>query len=118
MKRDGDGRDVQLMDRARQVLDGAGLACAGACAPAGRRLASSRPNSFVKIAPKAATPIEPPTCLNSVHLHPAVVLLAVTAGASLFGIAGAFLAVPVAAVVAAVHASLSAEESVSRTAPS
>ena len=41
-----------------------------------------------------------------------------TAGGSLFGIAGAFLAVPVTAVVAAVHASLAAEEPVSRTAPS
>ena len=33
-------------------------------------------------------------------LHPVVVLLAVTAGGSLWGIVGAFLAVPVAAVVA------------------
>lgn len=35
-----------------------------------------------------------------VHLHPLVVLLSLTAGAVLFGILGAFLAVPVAAVVA------------------
>ncbi|MEJ8281667.1 AI-2E family transporter [Pseudonocardia spirodelae] len=37
---------------------------------------------------------------QSLKLHGAVVLLAVTAGGSLYGIAGAFLAVPVAAVVA------------------
>lgn len=37
-----------------------------------------------------------------VHLHPAVVLLAITAGGTLGGIAGAFLAVPLAAVVASV----------------
>jgi predicted PurR-regulated permease PerM len=47
---------------------------------------------------------------RSVHLHPAVVLLAVTAGGSLFGIAGAYLAVPVTAVTAAVFGSLSSEE--------
>jgi predicted PurR-regulated permease PerM len=46
---------------------------------------------------------------RSVHLHPAVVLLAVTAGGSLFGIAGAYLAVPVTAVVAAVFGSLSSD---------
>jgi predicted PurR-regulated permease PerM len=46
---------------------------------------------------------------RSVHLHPAVVLLAVTAGGSLFGIAGAYLAVPVTAVVTAVCGSLSSE---------
>lgn len=39
---------------------------------------------------------------KSLGLHAAVVLLAVTAGGSLFGIAGAFLAVPVAAAVAVV----------------
>ncbi|PPK93173.1 putative PurR-regulated permease PerM [Kineococcus xinjiangensis] len=38
-----------------------------------------------------------------VSLHPAVVILAVTAGGTLLGIAGAFLAVPVAAVVATVY---------------
>ncbi|MBD0322868.1 MAG: AI-2E family transporter [Aldersonia sp.] len=37
---------------------------------------------------------------RSMKLHAVVVLLAVTAGGSLYGIAGAFLAVPVAAVVA------------------
>ncbi len=39
---------------------------------------------------------------KSLSLHPAVVLLSVTAGGSLFGIAGAFFAVPVAAVFAVV----------------
>ena len=47
---------------------------------------------------------------RSVHLHPAVVLLAVAAGGSLFGIAGAYLAVPVTAVAAAVFGSLSSED--------
>ncbi|MET1038078.1 MAG: AI-2E family transporter [Aeromicrobium sp.] len=37
---------------------------------------------------------------KSLNLHPAVVLLSVTAGGSLFGVTGAFLAVPVAASVA------------------
>lgn len=37
---------------------------------------------------------------QSLRLHPAVVLLSVTAGGTLFGITGAFLAVPVAAIVA------------------
>lgn len=39
---------------------------------------------------------------RSLHLHAVIVLLAVTAGGTLFGIIGAFLAVPVAAVTAAV----------------
>ncbi|MDT7581798.1 MAG: putative heme transporter [Pseudonocardiales bacterium] len=39
---------------------------------------------------------------KSLQLHAAVVLLAVTAGSSLYGIAGAFLAVPAAAAVATV----------------
>jgi putative heme transporter len=46
---------------------------------------------------------------RSVDLHPAVILLAVAAGGSLFGIVGAYLAVPVTAVVFAVIASLDAE---------
>jgi predicted PurR-regulated permease PerM len=46
---------------------------------------------------------------RTVDLHPAVILLAVAAGASLFGILGAYLAVPVTAVVFAVVASLRAE---------
>ena len=62
--------------------------------------------------------LQPMIQSRSLHLHPAIVLLAVTAGGSLFGIAGAFLAVPVAAVVAAVHGSLAAEEPSSETAPS
>ena len=37
---------------------------------------------------------------KNMNLHPAIVLLSVTAGGSLFGITGAFLAVPVAATVA------------------
>ena len=47
---------------------------------------------------------------RKVDLHPAVILLAVAAGGSLFGLAGAYLAVPVTAVVSAVWASLAAEE--------
>jgi putative heme transporter len=43
---------------------------------------------------------------RTVHLHPAVILLAVAAGASLFGIIGAYLAVPVTAVVFTVVASV------------
>src|SRR4029453_1162202 len=39
---------------------------------------------------------------KSLNLHAAVVLLAVTAGGSLYGIAGAFLAVPIAAAGAGV----------------
>jgi putative heme transporter len=46
---------------------------------------------------------------RTVDLHPAVILLAVAAGASLFGIAGAYLAVPVTAVAFAVVAALRAE---------
>jgi putative heme transporter len=48
---------------------------------------------------------------RTVDLHPAVILLAVAAGASLFGILGAYLAVPVTAVVFAVIASLESEPS-------
>jgi putative heme transporter len=46
---------------------------------------------------------------RTVDLHPAVILLAVAAGASLAGIPGAYLAVPVTAVVFAVIASLETE---------
>jgi predicted PurR-regulated permease PerM len=46
-----------------------------------------------------------------VDLHPAVILLAVAAGGSLFGIPGAYLAVPVTAVATAVFGSLSEEPS-------
>lgn len=47
---------------------------------------------------------------RTVDLHPAVILLAVAAGASLFGILGAYLAVPVTAVVFAVVASVGVED--------
>ncbi len=43
---------------------------------------------------------------RTVNLHPLVILLAVAAGASLFGVPGAYLAVPVTAVAFAVIASL------------
>jgi predicted PurR-regulated permease PerM len=46
---------------------------------------------------------------RTVDLHPAVILLAVAAGGSLFGILGAYLAVPVTAVVAAVLIALQEE---------
>jgi putative heme transporter len=49
---------------------------------------------------------------RTVDLHPAVILLSVAAGASLFGILGAYLAVPVTAVVFAVIASVRADSSV------
>ena len=43
---------------------------------------------------------------RTVDLHPALILLAVAAGGSLFGIIGAYLAVPVTAVVFAVISSI------------
>lgn len=43
---------------------------------------------------------------RTVELHPAVILLSVAAGGTLFGILGAYLAVPITAVVFAVLASL------------
>ncbi len=46
--------------------------------------------------------LQPVLQSKSMKLHAVVVLLAVTAGSSLFGIVGAFLAVPVAAVGAVV----------------
>jgi putative heme transporter len=49
---------------------------------------------------------------RTVDLHPAVILLAVAAGGSLYGIFGAYLAVPVTAVAFAVAAALQAEEAV------
>ncbi|HEX2506086.1 MAG TPA: AI-2E family transporter [Gaiellaceae bacterium] len=55
--------------------------------------------------------LQPVVQSRSVHLHPALVLLAVTAGGSLYGIAGAYLAVPVTAVIVAVMNSLESEES-------
>lgn len=46
---------------------------------------------------------------RTVDLHPAVILLAVAAGGALFGILGAYLAVPITAVAFAVVGSLGAE---------
>ncbi len=46
--------------------------------------------------------LQPVVMGKAVHLHPVVVLVVLTAGATVAGIAGAFLAVPVTAVVAAV----------------
>ena len=54
--------------------------------------------------------LQPVIQSRKVNLHPAVILLAVAAGGSLFGLAGAYLAVPITAVVSAVYASLTAEE--------
>jgi predicted PurR-regulated permease PerM len=54
--------------------------------------------------------LQPVIQSRRVDLHPAVILLAVAAGGSLFGIAGAYLAGPVTAVASAVYASLTAEE--------
>ena len=54
---------------------------------------------------------------RTVDLHPAVILLAVAAGASLFGILGAYLAVPVTAVVFAVVGSLGSEVTVPDAVP-
>ena len=56
--------------------------------------------------------LQPMIQSRRVELHPAVILLAVAAGGSLFGIPGAYLAVPVTAVVSAVYASLTTEEPV------
>jgi predicted PurR-regulated permease PerM len=50
--------------------------------------------------------LQPVIQSRTVDLHPAVILLSVAAGASLFGILGAYLAVPVTAVAFAVIASL------------
>jgi predicted PurR-regulated permease PerM len=54
---------------------------------------------------------------RTVDLHPAVILLAVAAGASLFGIPGAYLAVPATAVVFAVAASLESDSAAPGAAP-
>jgi predicted PurR-regulated permease PerM len=53
--------------------------------------------------------LQPMIQSRRVELHPAVILLAVAAGGSLFGIPGAYLAVPVTAVVVAVYGALSSE---------
>jgi putative heme transporter len=44
--------------------------------------------------------LEPLILGRAIHLHPLVILVSITAGAVVFGILGAFLAVPVAAVIA------------------
>jgi putative heme transporter len=54
---------------------------------------------------------------RTVDLHPAVILLAVAAGASLFGIPGAYLAVPATAVVFAVVASVRSDPSTAPPGP-
>jgi putative heme transporter len=54
--------------------------------------------------------LQPVIQSRTVDLHPAVILLAVAAGGSLFGILGAYLAVPVTAVAFAAAAALRAEE--------
>jgi putative heme transporter len=54
---------------------------------------------------------------RTVDLHPAVILLAVAAGASLFGIPGAYLAVPATAVVFAVVASVRSDHSTAPPGP-
>jgi predicted PurR-regulated permease PerM len=46
--------------------------------------------------------LQPVLQSRSLRLHAAVVLLAVTAGSTIYGIAGAFLAVPVVAAAAVV----------------
>ena len=46
--------------------------------------------------------LQPVLQSRSMNLHAAVVLLAVTAGGSLYGITGAFLAVPVVSVVSVI----------------
>ncbi|GHH02777.1 AI-2E family transporter [Comamonas sp. JC664] len=46
--------------------------------------------------------LEPVVMGRAVPLHPVVILLSITAGGVLFGVAGAFLSVPVAAVLSAV----------------
>ena len=61
--------------------------------------------------------LQPVIQSRTVDLHPAVILLAVAAGASLFGIPGAYLAVPVTAVVFAVIASLRSEAAAPDTVP-
>jgi putative heme transporter len=54
---------------------------------------------------------------RTVDVHPAVILLAVAAGSSLFGILGAYLAVPVTAAVFAVMVALRSEPAPGRTPP-
>lgn len=46
--------------------------------------------------------LQPVLMSRAVSLHPVVILLALTAGAALFGVVGAFLSVPIAAVAATI----------------
>lgn len=59
--------------------------------------------------------LEPLILGRAIHLHPLVVLLSITAGSLVFGILGAFLAVPVAAITAKVVAYLRGDEDGDRT---
>lgn len=54
--------------------------------------------------------LQPIVLGRAVHLHPLVILLSLTAGAIVAGIAGAFLAVPVAAVIAVAVAHMRGRE--------
>lgn len=56
--------------------------------------------------------LQPVIQSRTVDLHPALILLAVAAGGSLFGILGAYLAVPVTAVAFAVLEAVRADEAV------
>jgi putative heme transporter len=59
--------------------------------------------------------LQPVIMRRAVSLHPVVILAALTAGATLTGVIGAFLAVPIAAVVAAVGNELRLRHEVSTT---
>jgi predicted PurR-regulated permease PerM len=63
------------------------------------------------------SPLQPIIQNRTVDLHPAVILLAVAAGASLFGILGAYLAVPVTAVVFTVVSSIGSDSAAPGAAP-
>jgi putative heme transporter len=54
--------------------------------------------------------LEPLILGRAIHLHPLVILVSITAGAVVFGILGAFLAVPVAAVIAEIVEDLRGDE--------
>ncbi|SCL25093.1 Predicted PurR-regulated permease PerM [Micromonospora nigra] len=61
--------------------------------------------------------LEPLIMKRQVRLHPAVILVAVTAGTLIAGIAGAFVAVPITAVVWRVIDSVQRQREQARTAP-
>jgi predicted PurR-regulated permease PerM len=61
--------------------------------------------------------LQPVIVGNAVRLHPLAILLAITAGAALWGIAGAFLAVPLVAVVSRPPATSEARAPSSSLAP-